>query len=213
MNFFGHATVASMQGDEPRFLLGAMLPDFSSMTMTRFEAVLDEALARGVELHHETDRLFHAAPAFRAACASALAELEPRAVTRATARAVGHVGSELLLDGLLSVDARARSAYADALRVALDERVERSITWKSEGDAERLRALFVRLRAAPLPEGYRDLDFVCDRLARILAPRPRLAMQPADHAPVRTWLAGAARHLERECDAIMELMTRGGTLV
>jgi hypothetical protein len=208
MNFFGHATVASKRSDEPRFVLGAMLPDFGSMAMMRLPAVLDHALARGVELHHETDRLFHAAPAFRAACASALTELEPQSVTRATARAVGHVGSELLLDGLLSFDARARSAYGDALRFALDERVERSIAWKSEDDAERLRALFERLHAAPLPEGYRDLDFVCDRLTRILAPRRRLAMQPADRAPVRAWLTGAVRHLERERDAILQPLLR-----
>lgn len=203
MNFFGHATVASLRSEEPRFLLGAMLPDFGSMAMMRLPAVLDSALARGVELHHETDRLFHAAPQFRVACASALTVLEPQGVARATARAVGHVGSELLLDGLLSFDERARAAYARSLRFALDEHVERDLDWKSAADAERMRALLVRLQAAPLPEGYRDADFVCDRLEHILARRPRLAMQPGDRAPVRAWLTGAARHLASECDALL----------
>ena len=207
MNFFGHATVACMRSEEPRFLLGAMLPDFGSMAGTRWGALLDPALARGVELHHETDRLFHAAPQFRVACASALTVLEPQGVSRATARAVGHVGSELLLDGLLSVDERARSAYQRSLRFALDERVERSIiSWKAASDAERLRTLLVRLHAAPLPEGYRDLDFVCDRLEHILARRPRLSMKPDDRVPVRAWLADAAHHLERECDALLQVL-------
>jgi acyl carrier protein phosphodiesterase len=206
MNFFGHATVASMRSEEPRFLLGAMLPDFGSMAMTRLPAVLDPELARGVELHHETDRLFHAAPAFRVACASALTVLEPQGVARATARAVGHVGSELLLDGLLSFDERARAAYGRSLRFALDEHVEHRIDWKSAADAARLRTLFMRLDTAPLPEGYRDLDFVCDRLEYILARRPRLAMQPDDRVPVRAWLADAARHLEKQCDALLQAL-------
>jgi acyl carrier protein phosphodiesterase len=206
MNFFGHATVACMRSEEPRFLLGAMLPDFGSMAGTRFDALLDPALARGVELHHETDRLFHAAPPFRLACASALTVLEPQGVGRATARAVGHVGSELLLDGLLSFDERVRTAYASSLRFALDERVERSIAWKGPADAERLRTLLVRLHAAPLPEGYRDLDFVCDRLEHILARRPRLSMKPDDRAPVRAWLADAAQHLDRERDALLQAL-------
>ena len=204
MNFFGHAAVACARNDAPRFLIGAMLPDFGAMAGMRIEALHDAELAHGVELHHETDRRFHAAPGFRAACASALNVLEPQGVSRATARAVGHVGSELLLDGVLSTDRRARNAYTHALRVALDEQLERCVTWRSAADPERMRALFARLSTAPLPEGYRDLDFTGDRLEYILARRPRLAMQQGDREPVRAWLADTARQLERECDAIMQ---------
>lgn len=206
MNFFGHAAVACTRCDEPRFVLGAMLPDFGSMAAVRFGAVLDADVARGVDLHHETDRRFHAVAPFRAACASALAVLEPEGVRRSTARAVGHVGSELLLDGLLSGDQDARRAYERSLRVAIDERLERSLAWKCDADAQRLRQLLLRMSAAPLPQAYRDVDFVCDRLEWLLARRPRLAMQPGDRAPVRAWLGDTAHALERECDAILEAL-------
>lgn len=195
--------VACEHSDEPRYVLGAMLPDFGSMAAARIDAVLDADVARGVALHHETDRRFHSAAPFRAACASALAVLEPQGVGRPTARAVGHVGCELLLDGLLSSDERACRAYETAVRVAVDERLERGVAWKGEGDADRLRALLQRLRTAPLPGAYRDVDFVCDRLAALLSRRPRLAMQPGDLRPVRAWLADAARDLAPQCDALL----------
>lgn len=204
MNFFGHATVACVHSDAPRFVLGAMLPDLAGMARVRVARVLDVEVARGVDLHHETDRVFHAAPAFRAACSSALQALEPQGVSRASARAVGHVGSELLLDGLLSSDAHACAAYARALDVAVSDHLERSIEWDSGPDADRLHDLLVRLRSAPLPEGYRDTDFVCDRLHTILARRPRLALQQRDLSPVRAWLDQAVDQLARDRDAILD---------
>jgi hypothetical protein len=204
MNFFGHALVACGHSAAPRFVLGAMLPDLAGIASLRFTAVQDAELAQGVELHHATDRAFHAVPAFRAACSSALAQLEPQGVSRASARAVGHVGAELLLDGLLSDDLPARDAYARALDAAVEDRLERSVAWHAHADGERLHGLLVRLRGAPLPQGYRDPGFVCDRLQRILSTRPRLALQPQDLAPVRAWLDHANEHLARERDAILD---------
>src|SRR5262245_48694449 len=92
MNFFGHAAVAQREREEPRFVLGAMLPDFCGMAGVRMSPPEDAALAEGVALHHATDRAFHAAPVFVSLCASALAQLEADGVARASARAVGHVG-------------------------------------------------------------------------------------------------------------------------
>jgi hypothetical protein len=204
MNFFGHATVACALDDAPRFVLGSMLPDLAGMASLRVARLDDAELARGVDLHHETDRVFHAVPAFRVACSSALSVLEPQGVSRASARAVGHVGSELLLDGLLSGDTRARRAYTRALDVAVSESFERSVEWRDGAGAEHMRTLLVRLRAAPLPEAYRDLDFVCDRLRAILARRPRLALQARDLVLVRAWLEDARDHLARERSAILD---------
>jgi hypothetical protein len=206
MNFFGHATVACMRSDEPRFVLGSMLPDLTSMAQVRIESVLDPELARGVALHHETDRVFHAAPPFRALCEDALAVLEREGVSRASARAVGHVGSELLLDGLLSDDRSVRAAYARALETAIEKRFEHSMTWRGDADAASLRKLLERLAGAPLPEGYRDPAFVYDRLHTILARRPRLALQPRDREPVQRWLQSAALRLQRDAAVILDAL-------
>jgi hypothetical protein len=192
-----------MQSDEPRFVLGSMLPDLTSMAQIRIERVLDAELARGVALHHETDRVFHSVPPFRALCEDALNVLESEGVSRAAARAVGHVGSELLLDGLLSDDRAVRAAYARALEIAIEHRFEHSMTWRGDADAAGLRKLLERLAVAPLPEGYRDPEFVYDRLHTILARRPRLALQAGDREPVLRWLRSASTRLQRDADTIL----------
>jgi hypothetical protein len=206
MNFFGHATVACMRSEEPRFVLGSMLPDLTSMATIRIESVLDAEFARGVALHHETDRVFHSTAPFRALCESALHALEGEGVSRASARAVGHVGSELLLDGLLSDDRRVRNAYARALEAALERHFEHSMTWRGDADADALRTLLERLASAPLPEAYRDPLFVYDRLHKILERRPRLAMQPGDREPVQRWLQHASERLAQDADAILDAL-------
>jgi len=195
-----------MQSDAPRFVLGSMLPDLTSMAFIRIEQVHDDEVARGIALHHETDRVFHSTAPFRALCESALRVLEGRGVSRASARAVGHVGSELLLDGVLSEDARVRAAYARAIEVAIEQRLEQHLSWKGEADAERLRALLLRLHGSPLPEAYRDPRFVCERLIAILARRPRLALVTRDHAPVREWLQNASVRVNADASAIIDAL-------
>jgi hypothetical protein len=195
-----------MRSDAPRFVLGSMLPDLTSMAFVRIEHVHDDEVARGIALHHETDRVFHGTAPFRALCESALHVLEERGVSRASARAVGHVGSELLLDGVLSDDARVRAAYARSIEVAIDDRLEQQLTMKGDADAQRLRALFVRLSGAPLPQAYRDPQFVCERLIAILARRPRLALSPRDHAPVQHWLNEAAARVNADASTIIDAL-------
>lgn len=197
MNFFGHATLALKQSDDPRFLLGAMLPDLVSMAGVRIAEARDPALAAGIALHHETDARFHSAPVFTALCHAANEELQAAGVGRATARAVGHVGSELLLDGLLSFDARARAAYKGALEHSVREPMEHALFLKGDATTQELQTLLARLHRAPLPEGYREPSFVLDRLQTILARRPRLAFQPTDLEPTLTWLTATKAHLEQ----------------
>ena len=195
MNFFGHAVVACGQSAEPGFVLGAMLPDLVGMAGVRVTAVLDERLALGVALHHETDRRFHSAPDFRTLCESAVTTLEAQGVGRGAARAVGHVGSELLLDGALSGDRSARGAYAAALDLGLQDGLLDRIRLKPGHEATHLARMLRRLSNAPLPEGYQDPDFVYERLHAILVRRPRIALHPADEEPVKRWLRGAAPRL------------------
>ena len=125
-------------------------------------------------------------------------ELQSAGVHRATARAVGHVGSELLLDGLLSTDAEARGAYARSLEPEVREPLAELLSLRGTMQPEELSALMARLSQAPLPEGYRDAAFVLERLRRILAPRPRLAFKPSDLEPTAAWLRKAQQTLHEQ---------------
>ncbi len=178
-----------------------MLPDLTGMLDTRIETVLDAELAAGVEHHHATDAAFHRAPVFTQLCSDAITTLTRQSVERGTARAVGHVGVELLLDGVLSFDMAARDRYVQALRVVAEVPGESLLRLRAPGDLLRLQHGIARLELAPIPEGFRDPDFVAARLRDILGKRPRLAMRERDFEVVRSWAHGAqpevaARHQE-----------------
>jgi acyl carrier protein phosphodiesterase len=187
MNFFAHALVAAWHSSEPRYVLGAMLPDLASMASVRIERASDGELARGIALHHQTDAAFHAAPHFTSLCSDAIESLSSAGVERGTARAVGHVGVELLLDGALSRDADALQCYRAALEFAQRSDLAALLHTSQPDGADRLRNGLSRLAVAPLPAAYREPRFVAQRLRAILAPRPRLAMRPGDLAHVERW--------------------------
>ncbi|HKP60106.1 MAG TPA: hypothetical protein VJV78_25450 [Polyangiales bacterium] len=187
MNFFAHSVVAGRRSRAPRFVLGAMLPDLASMIGVRVAHAGDSELARGIDLHHATDSAFHAAPVFTGLCASAISSLCDQGVGRGTARAVAHVGVELLLDGALSGDAPERALYAAALASAADGGLSQGLTLAPPHELPRLSAGLARLAASELPEAYRDAAFVVDRLRVILARRPRLAMAEGDYEKVLEW--------------------------
>jgi acyl carrier protein phosphodiesterase len=187
LNFFAHAIVASRRSRAPRFVLGAMLPDLVSMIGVRVAHADDPELARGIELHHATDSAFHAAPAFTALCSGSISGLCERGVGRGTARAVAHVGVELLLDGALSVNAPERALYGAALAAAADGGLSQLLTLAPPHGLPRLSAGLARLASSQLPEAYRDAAFVADRLRVILARRPRLAMAEGDYEKVAEW--------------------------
>ena len=110
-------------------------------------------------------------------------------VGRGTARAVAHVGTELLLDGALSRDdSRAVQAYRAALEIGTHERLVDHLDLAGSANAQSLHDGLTRLAGAPIPEGYRDVAFVFARLRSILARRPRLAMQESDLARVQQYL-------------------------
>jgi hypothetical protein len=132
-----------------------------------------------VDFHHETDAAFHGCERFVSLCARTVERLTVRGVGRGTSRAVAHVGTELLLDGLLSRESTARTVYSDALGLAIEARLSASVPVSAE-DQERLHHGLTRLSRAPIPEGYLDPVFVADRLRAMLAHRPRLAFQAGD---------------------------------
>jgi hypothetical protein len=176
VNFFGHAVVASWEGKTPGFVLGAMLPDFASMSETRLAEIDHPELSAGLALHHRTDRVFHAASHFVALCREARRTLLARGLGRGHAHAVAHLGVELLLDGWLVKQPEAREAYTAALRCGRQRELGRHIHWLDEAGRERWRRLRRRLEEHGPPEDYRDPALVASRVERILRDRPRLAL-------------------------------------
>jgi acyl carrier protein phosphodiesterase len=115
--------------------------------------------------------------------------LSEAGVGRGTARAVAHVGTELLLDGALSRDdTRAVRAYRAALEIGAHERLVDHLDLAGSANAQAMHDGLIRLAGAPIPEGYREAAFVFARLRSILARRPRLAMQDGDLARVQQYL-------------------------
>ncbi len=199
MNFFGHATVACWLDRDPRWVLGAMLPDFASMCRTRLRGAANPLVEKGIALHHATDAVFHGAPTFVELYAAGTEELETAGLGRGPARAVAHVGTELLLDGLLLDDAEVASAYLDA--VALATRDDLGLRFRDGGEG--FRRLAIRLSEHGLPDDYRSPDRVAMRLEQILARRPRLALVAEDRSPVVAYLTRTRRTLETRLSGLL----------
>jgi acyl carrier protein phosphodiesterase len=204
MNFFAHATVALWRSSEPRFLLGAMLPDLTSMVGVRLRGASDPLLAAGIAFHHETDAAFHGARIFVALCSEGLQVMGAAGVGRGTARAVAHVGTELLLDGALSQCSDARGAYGQALERAAAERWVDALELDDDSNRERLHEGLVWLASAALPENYREPDFVVARLRSILSRRPRLAMQPQDLPSVQAFIRDCSERVASDWPELLE---------
>lgn len=181
MNFVGHAYVAIAADTPPRFVLGAMVPDFVSMARARIERVMEPEIAAGIALHHRTDDAFHGSASFLALSAATADALERGGLPWGAARAVGHVGVELLLDGLLLADRDIARGAREAAQLLADPAIAGAIEVHASG-SERWAELLLRISGRGLPDFYRDPVAVADRLIGILAGRPRLAI-PEDRRP------------------------------
>ncbi len=222
MDFYGHAVVASWRALEPPFVLGAMLPDFASMIRARPPPADHAGIAQGIGFHHRTDAVFHDAPAFRELGAAALAWLEARGLRRGSARAVAHVGVEMLLDAAFVDEHAARAAYADALGAARHDALGRLIVWRDDGERARFAslrdALAERARSEPAqgrkprPEGFRagpaSPEMIAWRLVRALGGRPRLALDGEGEAIVRQWAEHAAPRVLERAPALLDYVRR-----
>ncbi len=188
MNFFSHAAVARRFSAEPEFVLGAMLPDFASMLGARLPPVSHPTLERGVDFHHLTDRIFHDLTSFQALTREAHGALRLRGVERGPARAVAHVGIEILLDMTLGQSAPAQAAYLSGLEAGLRPELVQSVAW-SAAERERLVDLLQTLvqRGVVLDTSS---PVVVERIRRTLARRPRLALGEGDPDRVLDWVEG-----------------------
>jgi hypothetical protein len=180
MNFVGHALAATWVDSDPRFALGAMLPDFASMAAAGGPRVPlgddhGPVVQSGIAWHHRTDHAFHGCAAFLELTDAGTAALRDAGLGRGASLAAAHVGVELLLDGELCHDPALVRHYHGAL--ACDAEL-----------APPLRAVVRRLEAVGTPHWYRDTGEVATRLFRILGARPRLAIAAEQQDGLGEWL-------------------------
>jgi hypothetical protein len=173
VNFFGHATVATWSSEPlPTYVLGAMLPDFATLSGARSLGAGEPSVARGVALHHRTDDAFHGAPTFVALMIEARARLERAGLGNGPSRATAHIGIEMLLDGTLVGEALPARAFLGAIEAIREEH----LVFGSAEHAARFWHFHERVRHYGVPYGYVDPAFVAARVAGALAHRPRLAL-------------------------------------
>jgi hypothetical protein len=197
MNFFGHAALAASHFADldppfdatglPTVCVGAMLPDFIGMLRLGRPTIHDAVLTTGIAFHHGTDQVFHELQSFHRLSRQAFAWLSERSLPRGPARAVAHIGIEILLDEVLAVDASARDAYRAALAVPL----ARLLAFENPRDAERLAALQAALLTRAATQLEPTPELVAERIARSLAGRPRLATDQAGQLLVADWVTAA----------------------
>lgn len=192
MNFFGHAAVACWRTTAPPFVLGAMLPDFAAMIRARPPGSAHAQIASGMRFHHRTDHVFHDAPSFRALSTSAFAALSQLGLRRGSARAVAHIGVEILIDAALARDSVARRAYLEALGAAEEAELGRDIAWRDASERARFADLQRALLERGVGEGGVSPELVAWRVARALAGRARLELALPDQPAVERWAAAAA---------------------
>ncbi|HXJ20735.1 MAG TPA: hypothetical protein VMT03_10910 [Polyangia bacterium] len=199
MNFFGHAAVARQVDEHPAFLLGAMAPDLLGMCGATPGPATSPQVAAGLAHHLAVDAAFHASPTFVALQLWAVRGLVQAGLRRGPARGAAHVGIELLLDGVLSRDRQAQAAYQRSL--AAPEPFE----WQDATSAARWQKMVGRLLTGAIPDGYRQVDFVAQRVAGALGHRPRLALDGGETAALRAFLPALQTRVVAEAAGLVAL--------
>lgn len=174
MNITGHIAVAAGISTDPRVLLGSALPDLATFGGHRLlRPANNAAVAEGIRLHHRTDEAFHSSEWFQSRQRRLRTDLDARGVPRGPARAVAHVGPEMLLDGqlLTSSDTRDLVATAFAQLTVADHELELLVDspdWTND---------LATIQQRGLPTDYAEPHAVAKRLERILRRRPRLRLE------------------------------------
>jgi hypothetical protein len=203
VNFFGHAAAACHVDDHPAFILGAMAPDLLPLCGAVASEETSPRVAAGRAHHLSVDHRFHANPAFTQLAAWAARSLIEDGVARGAARGAAHVGIELCLDGVLAVEASARAAYTRSLAEADAAGVP--FRWRDEVSQSRWCRLIARLRGGPVPDAYRDPNFVTDRVVGALAGRPRLALSGQEAVALRRFVPSLAARVATDAQALAVL--------
>lgn len=187
--------MARTVADDPAVWLGSALPDLEREAGVPIGSLQQwsEPIRVGVAFHHTTDGLFHDLPEFVVGARTLTRDLLDRGVPRGAARAVGHAGWELLLDGTLVHDDEFVDAYFAAMavevadpnwRAALDRRISRGV-----------------------PDFYARPEGVAELLRRILGYRPRLAFGAEHLDAVTDALRAAQPSIAEAAEAVFETVT------
>jgi acyl carrier protein phosphodiesterase len=168
-----------------------MLPDLArpnGLRLRDLERDADDMIRAGIAHHHRVDQAFHRHPAFLSALELWRQRFEDAlSLRRGVARALAHVGLELLLDGwIVTRDRELHPAYSEAL-------IEGQTIF-AEGLPALERAC-ARLLASELPEAYSEPAVAAERVTRILATRPRLALPEASHSALEEQFRELQGHL------------------
>lgn len=210
MNFFAHACLAAEARAEAAFVFGAMLPDLAAMAGLRVASVAHAAADAGRRFHYATDTAFHRAEGFQSLCLAATRALAEAGLRRGPARAIGHVGVELLLDGWLAAEQGVSPLYGEAL--GLGPALAPAITFRADAGAAPLLELCERIAATPhSPDAWCEPERLASRLERILARRPLLALHASELPAVRAWAARARSEVAYAAAALLSEV-RGGLL-
>jgi hypothetical protein len=198
VNLLAHTWVARTCGlGAPPEVLGAVLPDLATMAGIRLDRrALGGPIAAGVRCHHLTDAAFHRAPAFVAGSRALTRDLMAVDVPRGAARAVGHVGWELLLDGPL-LRTPTEAAFHEAMGLAGE------VTAVLRPDDRPAWAALIAHRRRPPALRYDDPEWVADRCVGILAGSPRLRLPPEDAPQVAAVLAIHAEAVTAAGDEVL----------
>lgn len=189
MNFFGHACLAARRDETAGFVLGSMLPDLMAMLGGRRVASGRERTAAGIRFHHATDEVFHATEMFKELSHTSSSWLLTRGLGRGPARAVGHVGIEMLLDSCLSEGESFPPCIAQALVLGCDVGEIASLTVSPASSAPNLAGLCQALRQGAKRFADHRPEVVATRLVRALSGHPRLALATTDVALTTEWAA------------------------
>ncbi|MFT3693271.1 MAG: hypothetical protein QM831_09020 [Kofleriaceae bacterium] len=202
MNYFGHAAVASWADPSPGTSLGAMLPDFATMSGARLGEQTDPEIAAGVALHHRTDSVFHQAAPVLALMRELDEKLEALGCARGPRRAVAHIGTELLLDATLLDVACYRESFLSAFTI---DRTR--VVWR-EG-AENFDQLWARMTTYGVPDDLREIDSISYRLQRMLSGRPLLAPNADDVRAIAKGLSEHRARVEVASETVLRVVRAG----
>jgi hypothetical protein len=201
MNYFGHAAVATLRGDNARFVLGAMLPDLIPMAGVPVpKSFADWDLNRGLSYHVETDALFHNTRTFMELNRKALSDLRALGVSRGPARACAHIGVEMWIDAELAKDNASLSGYESALS-EICKRPQVLFPLARE-ECQRAQGLCDHLLQMGQSAFHPSAEKFALRLHRTLSPRERLLPSADELVVIANYLSTFTDARER-CSELM----------